>query len=106
VRDDEISVEELKTRLDRGERPFLLDVREPREYALCNLGGVLIPQGELPGRLDELDPSKEVVVYCRTGRRSAAAVELLKKSGFKHPRNLAGGIVAWADRIDPSMPKY
>jgi adenylyltransferase/sulfurtransferase len=106
VRDDEISVEELKTRLDRGERPFLLDVREPREYALCNLGGVLIPQGELPGRLDELDPSKEIVVYCRTGRRSAAAVELLKKSGFKHPRNLAGGIVAWADRIDPSMPKY
>lgn len=102
----EISVEELKSRLDRGERPFLLDVREPREYAICNLGGVLIPQGELPGRLGELDPSKEIIVYCRTGRRSAAAVALLKRAGFKNPRNLAGGVAAWAGRIDPSMPRY
>jgi molybdopterin/thiamine biosynthesis adenylyltransferase/rhodanese-related sulfurtransferase len=102
----DISVEELKSRLDQGRGPLLLDVREPRERAICSLGGVLIPQGELPNRLSELDPSKEIVVYCRTGRRSAAAVEFLKRSGFRNPRNLAGGVTAWADRIDPSMPKY
>ncbi len=106
ARKDEISVEELKTRLDRGDRLVLLDVREPQEYAICNLGGLLIPQNELPNRVHELDPSEEIVVHCKTGIRSAQAIELLKQMGFRKLRNLSGGIVAWAERIDRSMPRY
>jgi len=101
-----ITVEELKARLDRGEEVFLLDVREPQEYALCNLGGRLIPPGELSIRAGELDPSREIVVYCRTGVRSARAIRELKKRGFTKLRNLTGGIQAWAEKIDPAMPRY
>ncbi len=101
-----ITVEELKTRLDRGDRVFLLDVREPQEYAICNLGGRLIPLNELPNRVSELDSSEEMVVYFKTGNRSAQATELLKQMGFRKLRNLAGGIDAWAERIDPSIPRY
>src|SRR5438067_7912028 len=106
VTTDEIQVEELKKRLDRGDDIYVLDVREPHEYDICNIGGHLIPLGELPNRVNELDTSKEIVAHCRSGMRSAKAVNFLRQAGFKKVHNLAGGILAWADRVDPSMPKY
>ena len=106
VTTDEIEVEELKKRLDRGDDIYVLDVREPHEYDICNIGGHLIPLGELPNRVNELDTSKEIVAHCRSGVRSAKAVNFLRQAGFKKVHNLAGGILAWADRVDPSMPKY
>ena len=106
VTTSEMQVEELKQRLDGGEDLFILDVREPHEYQICNLGGHLIPLGDLPRRVNELDTSKEIVAHCRSGVRSAKAVNFLRQAGFKKVHNLAGGILAWADRIDPSMPKY
>ena len=102
----EIQVEELKRRLDAGENLFVLDVREPHEYQICNIGGYLIPLGDLPKRVSELDTSREIVAHCRSGARSAKAVNFLRQSGFKKVTNLAGGILAWADRVDPAMPKY
>jgi adenylyltransferase/sulfurtransferase len=102
----EISVEEFKRRLDRGDDLFVLDVREPHEYQICNLGGYLMPLGEVPKRVHELDSSREIVVHCRSGVRSAKAVDFLRQAGFRKVQNLAGGILAWADRIDPSVPKY
>ena len=102
----EISVEELKQRLDAKEDLFILDVREPHEYNICNLNGTLIPLNDLPRRVHELDPSKEMVVHCRSGARSARAVGFLQQAGFTKAKNLAGGILAWADRIDPKVPKY
>jgi adenylyltransferase/sulfurtransferase len=101
-----IEVEELKRRLDAGEDVFVLDVRQPHEYQICNLKGHLIPLGELAQRVHELDPSREIVAHCRSGQRSADAVEFLQKAGFRKVWNLKGGILAWADRIDPKMPKY
>jgi len=106
ISEGDIQVEELKRRLDAGEDIFVLDVREPHEYDICNIGGHLIPLGDLPKRISELDSSKEIVAQCRSGARSAKAVAFLKQSGFKKVHNLAGGILAWADRIDPTMPKY
>jgi adenylyltransferase/sulfurtransferase len=102
----EIQVEELKKRLDAGENLFVLDVREPHEYQICNIGGHLIPLGDLPKRVSELDSSREIVAHCRSGVRSAKAVDFLRQAGFKRVYNLAGGILAWADRVDPKMPKY
>ena len=104
----QISVEELKRRKDAGEPVFVLDVREPHEYPIANLGAPLIPVGEIEQRLSELADKKdaEIVVHCRSGARSQKAAVALKKAGFAHVSNLAGGILAWADRIDPSMPKY
>ena len=102
----EISVEELKQRLDAKEDFVLLDVREPHEYNICNLNGILIPLNDLPRRMNELDPNKEMVIHCRSGARSARAVGFLQQAGFTKTKNLAGGILAWADRIDPKMPKY
>jgi len=102
----EIHVEELKQKLDAGEDVFVLDVREPHEYQICNLGGHLIPLNELPKRVHELDSSREIVAHCKMGGRSAKAVEFLRQSGFKKVSNLKGGITAWADRIDRTMPKY
>ncbi len=102
----EIQVEELKGRLDRGDDVFVLDVREPHEYQICNINGYLIPLGDLPKRVNELDSSREIVAHCRSGVRSAKAVSFLKQAGFKKVTNLAGGILAWADRVDPKMPKY
>jgi adenylyltransferase/sulfurtransferase len=102
----DISVEELKKRLDRGDDLFILDVREPHEYQICNLQGHLIPLGDLPKRVSELDSSKEIVAHCRSGVRSAKAVDFLKQAGFTKIHNLTGGILAWADRVDPKMPKY
>jgi sulfur-carrier protein adenylyltransferase/sulfurtransferase len=102
----EISVEELKRRLDAKEDIYILDVREPHEYQICNLNGHLIPLNDLPKRVSELDPSKEMVVHCRSGARSARAVGFLRQAGFAKASNLAGGILAWADRVDPKIPKY
>jgi sulfur-carrier protein adenylyltransferase/sulfurtransferase len=102
----DITPEELKRRLDAGEDLFVLDVREPHEYQICNLGGHLIPLNDLPRRLDELDASREIVVHCKMGGRSARAVDFLRHSGFSRVHNLAGGITAWANRVDPKLPKY
>jgi len=102
----EISAKDLKARQDRGDDLFILDVREPHEYQICNLNGKLIPLGELPRRVNELDSSREMVVHCRSGKRSADAIQFLQKAGFKKLLNLKGGVLAWADEVDPSMPKY
>ena len=103
---DEMQVEELKQKLDAGEDIFVLDVREPHEYQICNIGGYLIPLGDLPKRVNELDSSREIVAHCRSGVRSGKAVAFLRQAGFKKVHNLAGGILVWADRVDPKMPKY
>ncbi len=102
----EITPRELKSRLDRGEDLYILDVREPHEYQICNLKGHLIPLGELPRRVHELDSSREIVAHCRSGKRSAEAVDFLKKAGFRKIWNLKGGILAWSEEVDPSVPKY
>jgi molybdopterin/thiamine biosynthesis adenylyltransferase/rhodanese-related sulfurtransferase len=102
----EMQVEELKRRLEAGDDLFVLDVREPHEYQICNINGYLIPLGDLPKRVHELDSSREIVAHCRSGVRSAKAVAFLRQAGFKKVHNLAGGILAWADRVDPKMPKY
>jgi sulfur-carrier protein adenylyltransferase/sulfurtransferase len=102
----EMQVEELKRRLDAGDDLFVLDVREPHEYQICNINGHLIPLGDLPKRVHELDSSREIVAHCRSGVRSAKAVVFLQQAGFKKVHNLSGGILAWADRVDPRMPKY
>ena len=102
----EIQPEELKQRLDAGEDIFILDVREPHEYQICNLNGYLIPLGDLPQRVHELDSSREIVAHCRSGVRSGKAVEFLRQAGFRKVQNLAGGVLAWSDRVDPKMPKY
>jgi adenylyltransferase/sulfurtransferase len=102
----EITVEELNRRQGAGEDIFVLDVREPHEYQICNLGGYLIPLGDLPKRVNELDSSREIVAHCKMGGRSAKAVDFLRQAGFTKVKNLKGGILAWADRVDPTMPKY
>ncbi|HXZ13942.1 MAG TPA: molybdopterin-synthase adenylyltransferase MoeB [Candidatus Sulfotelmatobacter sp.] len=102
----EITPKELKARLDRGDDIFILDVREPHEYQICNLGGNLIPLGDLSKRVNELDSSREIVAHCRSGKRSAEAVEFLRSAGFRKVLNLKGGILAWSDEVDPSTPKY
>jgi len=102
----EMTPRELKARLDRGDDVFILDVREPHEYQICNIRGHLIPLGELPRRAHELDSSREIVAHCRSGKRSAEAVDFLRKAGFRKIWNLKGGILAWADEVDPSVPKY
>ncbi len=102
----EITVQDLKQRLDRGDDLFVLDVREPHEYQICNLSGYLIPLGDLPKRVHELDSSREIVAHCRSGVRSAKAVTFLQQAGFKKVTNLQGGILAWADKVDLKMPKY
>jgi sulfur-carrier protein adenylyltransferase/sulfurtransferase len=102
----EITPRELKARLDRGDDLYILDVREPHEYQICNIGGRLIPLGELSRRAAELDSSREIVAHCRSGKRSAEAVEFLRKAGFGKLWNLKGGILAWSDEVDPTVPKY
>ncbi len=98
---------ELKAALDAGERIKLIDVREPAEWQINRLPGAeLIPLGDLPGRLVDLPLTERVVAYCKTGRRSAEALALLKQSGFSTARHLGGGISAWARTVDPSLPQY
>lgn len=106
IKADEITVEELRAKLNNSEDIFMLDVREKYEYEICNLGGYLIPLRELPRRIGELDSSKEIVAYCKTGIRSAKAVESLKQAGFKKVKNLSGGIIEWVNKIDTKIPKY
>jgi len=102
----EITVEELKARMDRRERFVLLDVREPSEHAVARIvGSMLIPLGALPERAGELDKSSRILVHCKSGRRSAQAVKLLRERGFDAV-NVAGGILAWSERVDPSVPTY
>jgi molybdopterin/thiamine biosynthesis adenylyltransferase/rhodanese-related sulfurtransferase len=106
VKSNDITPEELKRRIDAGDDLFVLDVREPNEYQIANLGGYLIPLGDLPKRVNELDSSREIVAHCKMGGRSAKAVDFLRQAGFKKVRNLAGGITAWSEKIDPKVPKY
>jgi len=102
----EIDARQLAEKLQR-DSIFVLDVREPYEFEIGSIpGATLIPLGQLPGRLNEVDGSREIVVYCRTGIRSARAVDLLHKAGYASAKNLVGGIHAWADQVDPSIPKY
>ena len=102
----EISARELKEKLDRGEDVFILDVREPHEYQICNLNGHLIPLGELPRRVHELDSAREIVAHCKSGKRSAQAVDFLRQAGFRKVANLHGGILSWSTEVDPSVPRY
>ena len=102
----EMTPRELKARLDRGDEVYILDVREPHEYQICNIKGHLLPLGELPRRVHELDSSREIVAHCRSGKRSAEAVDFLRKAGFRKIHNLKGGILAWSEEVDPSVPKY
>ncbi len=107
--DWEITVAQLKEKLDRGEPVTIIDVREIHEWQICNLevyGSRLIPLGEFGGRINELNPEEEIVLQCKMGGRSAKAYDALKQAGFTRIRNLKGGITAWADQIDRSMPKY
>jgi adenylyltransferase/sulfurtransferase len=100
---------ELRTRLDQGEDPLIVDVREAHEWDISNLeslGAILIPQGQVIERMGELDTAREIVVQCRTGARSAAVVRALQNHGFKKLYNLDGGINRWATEVDPSLPVY
>ena len=103
----EISVEELKALRDRREAFVLVDVREPHEIEICALpGSVRIPLGSLPENLNRLSTADEIVVHCKSGARSAKAVQFLRDAGFRKVRNLAGGITRWSERIDPTVPRY
>ncbi len=104
----QISVEALKQKLDAKENIFVLDVREPHEVPIANLGAPLIPVGDLTNRLTEIAAHKndEVIIHCRSGARSQKAAVILRDAGFTNVSNLSGGILAWADKIDPNMPKY
>jgi adenylyltransferase/sulfurtransferase len=107
TRDDEMTVTELKARIDRGDAPVIVDVREPREFEICRIpGAILIPLNQLPARVHELNPADEIVLQCKVGGRSASATAFLRQAGFSRARNLTGGILAWIDQVDPSQPKY
>jgi adenylyltransferase/sulfurtransferase len=102
----QISVTELKHRIDAGEDLFILDVREPFEYQIANIGGKLIPQNDVPQRLGEIDRDREIIVHCKSGGRSQRIAEFLKQAGYPKVANVAGGILAWSDQVDPTVPKY
>lgn len=103
----DIEPSELDESIRRGEKPILLDVREPYEYEICHLEGAkLIPVGQIPDRMKELDPSRSIVVYCHHGIRSAAVTRILRGAGYAGVTNLKGGIEAWRQQVDPSMPGY
>jgi molybdopterin/thiamine biosynthesis adenylyltransferase/rhodanese-related sulfurtransferase len=107
VSEDEIEVTEVKAMLDRGDKFTLIDVREPHEYQIASIpGAILIPLGEIGRRLDELDTTADIVIHCKSGMRSARACGVLKANGFEHVRNMKGGILAWSDQVDSSVPKY
>jgi molybdopterin/thiamine biosynthesis adenylyltransferase/rhodanese-related sulfurtransferase len=102
----QMTVKELKRRMDAGDDLQLIDVREPYEYQIAEIGGKLIPQNDVPQRLAEIDREREVVVHCRSGARSQRIAEFLKQNGYARVANLAGGILAWSDEIDPKVQKY
>jgi molybdopterin/thiamine biosynthesis adenylyltransferase/rhodanese-related sulfurtransferase len=102
-----ITATELKTKIDRKEKFVLVDVREPFEYDISRIpGSKLIPLGELPARLSELDSADDIVLHCKVGGRSAKALRILQEAGFRKLNNLQGGITAWSEDVDPSIPKY
>ena len=105
---EEITATELKQRLDNGEDIQIIDVREPNEYATARIpNSIHIPLGQILNRMSEIDPSREAVVHCKMGGRSAKAIDALQRSGFPGKLiNLAGGITAWSNDVDPSVPKY
>jgi len=103
----EIYPEDLKPRLDRGERIFILDVREPEEVAVAAFPRAThIPVGDVPSRLSELDPDRETVVVCHHGIRSAQVAIYLARMGFEQVYNLVGGIDAWSASVAPDVPRY
>jgi adenylyltransferase/sulfurtransferase len=103
----EVDVTDLKAKMDRGDRFMLVDVREPHEYQICSIpGSKLIPLGDLPKRVNELNSADEILVHCKSGMRSAKGVDFLRQAGFKKVWNVKGGILAWSDKVDPSVPKY
>ena len=103
----DIDPTEVKQKLDRGDSFVLIDVREPHEYQICNIPAArLIPLGELPKRVHELNSADEIVAHCKSGVRSAKAIDFLRQAGFKKVRNMKGGILAWSDKVDPTVPKY
>jgi adenylyltransferase/sulfurtransferase len=103
----EITSVELKQRLDRGEKVKIVDVREPNEYQINRIpGSELIPLGDVPKRVNELNPDEEIVVHCKSGVRSAKAADFLRSVGFKKVLNLKGGVLDWIDKVDPTQPKY
>ncbi len=107
VNPGEIDVIELKEKLDRGDNFVLIDVREPHEYQICSIPGAkLIPLGEFPKHVGEFDPEADIVIHCKSGMRSARACGILRQAGFQNVRNVVGGILAWSDKVDPSVPKY
>ncbi len=107
MKEGEIDPADVKARIDRGERFVLIDVREPHEYQICKIPfAKLIPLGDLPKRIHELDSADEIVVHCKSGARSAKAADFLRQAGFKKVLNMKGGILAWSDKVDPSVPKY
>lgn len=105
---EEITAKELKQKIDNDEDVQIIDVREQKEYDFARIPNTkLIPLGEVVKRMDEIDPSRETVVHCKGGGRSAQAIEALKKAGFQgNLKNLKGGITAWSNDVDPSVPKY
>jgi len=105
---EEISATDLKRRLDAGDDIQLIDVRQPDEWAFAKIEGAkLIPLGELMNRRDEIDESRETVIHCKSGMRSARAVQVLQQAGYKGDiKNLKGGITAWSNEVDPKVPKY
>jgi len=102
----EITVLQLKEKLDKGERVRLIDVREPFEHEYSNIGGTLMPLNQLRRRFKELDSEEEIVLYCHRGNRSAYAANFLAQRGFKKVKTLVGGINGWSEKIDPSLPRY
>jgi sulfur-carrier protein adenylyltransferase/sulfurtransferase len=107
VNEGEIDVMELKQKIDRGDKFVLIDVREPHEYRISNIPGArLIPLGEFPRHVGEFDPESDIVIHCKSGMRSAKACAVLRQAGFQRVRNVVGGILAWSDKVDPSVPKY
>jgi molybdopterin/thiamine biosynthesis adenylyltransferase/rhodanese-related sulfurtransferase/molybdopterin converting factor small subunit len=107
AKEGEISVVELKQKIDRGDKFVLLDVREPHEWQIAKIpGATLIPLGDLPKRVNELNTADEIVAQCRSGVRSGKACDFLRQAGFKKVKNLTGGILAWSDQVDPTVPKY
>jgi adenylyltransferase/sulfurtransferase len=102
----QLTVKELKRRIDAGEEVYILDVREPWEYKIAQIGGKLIPRNEVPQRLGEIDREREVIIHCHSGVRSQRIAEFLHQSGYPRVANLAGGIHAWSEEIDPKVPKY
>lgn len=102
-----ITPKELKGRLDKGEKVFLLDVREPWEFSMAKIdGSVLIPLGTLPQSLDQLNRNDDIVAICHMGMRSQSATEFLVQQGFTKVKNLIGGVDAWSVQVDPSVPRY